>query len=124
MDDRSFSQEISKLQILKIAKPKEQAGQPSDRWEPADVLLHFKQHTLHPRIRNVQRLRTLRAVSAQLRSRVLRVSDGDGDADGGEECAEVNRPVVDMLMRVMDRETQLYRAAGGDLFPQVQSEQQ
>ena len=112
MDDRTFALELSKFHRTTIGGDAKRSGAKRQQWSASSIFVHFRDHTLHPRIREVQRLRCLKAVSAQLRSRVMRVAPGGM----GEE---INKPVVEMLLRVTDRETQIYRAGAKQLFPAV-----
>jgi hypothetical protein len=115
MDDRVFAAEVSKLHRGSVQRPQERAGKECEAWSARGVLEHFRHHTLHPRICDVQRLRSLRAVSGELRRRVIR-SYTDED---GERKQEVNRTAVGLLLQVMDREVQLHRASNRQLFPQL-----
>jgi hypothetical protein len=115
MDDRVFATEVSKLHRSSVQRPQERLGKECDAWSARAVLEHFRHHTLHPRICDVQRLRSLRALSGELRKRVIR-SYTDED---GERKQEVNRSAVALLLKVIDRETQLHRASNRQLFPEL-----
>ena len=112
MDDAVFALEVAKLHASSVQRPQERLGKGGSVWSASSVLEHFRHHTLHPRICDVQRLRSLRAVSGELRKRVIR-SYTDED---GERKEEVNKTAVAMLLKVMDRETQLHRASNRQLF--------
>jgi hypothetical protein len=116
MDDRAFALELSKYHRATIGQDAKRSGGKAQEWDPASIFVHFRDHTLHPRIREVQRLRCLKAVSNQLRSRVMRVNPHTM----GEE---VNRQVVEMLLKVTDRETAIYRAGAKQLFPTAEGVQ-
>ena len=112
MDDAVFAVEVAKLHASSVQRPQERLGKEEDVWSAKAVLEHFRHHTLHPRICDVQRLRSLRAVSGELRKRVIRSYTDEG----GERKEEVNKTAVAMLLKVIDRETQLHRASNRQLF--------
>lgn len=110
MDPVQFAEQTAKYHKRHIRRPIEKAGGYCAEWTASQIYEHFSKHTMHPNVRDVQRLRTLRTLGKTLKNRLVKVTNDEF----GQRREEIDGNAVRLYLAVCDRETALYRAKSGN----------
>lgn len=110
MDNVELARIVAKHHESHIRQPIVSAGGSCGRWPAHMVLRHLQHHTLDPGVVLAENIRTLRAISRQLRKRTL-----ETDLDTGEQ--RVDGRNVDLLLKTVRGLSELYsKSTDGMLF--------